>query len=71
MSGWWAKFLVIFKSLNLTHKNLKIDGIVIPPGVDGEIIQKFPELRDNFDLRFDLVKKFLENKPTKKEIDFF
>ena len=44
MSGWWAKFLVIFKRLNINYKTLKIDGIVIPPGIEGEIFQKFPHL---------------------------
>ena len=71
MSGWWAKFLVIFRCLNQINKNLKIGGLIIPPGVEDDIFQKFPELKNEFDLQYDLVKSFLENKPSNKDIEFF
>lgn len=71
MSGWWAKHLTVYNYLKKKYQNLELQGIVMAPGIEDDIFTKFPETKVNLDLQYDLVKIFLENKPTTKEIDFF
>ena len=71
MSGWWAKLLIIYKCLNKNYENLEMRGLIMAPSVEDELFQKFPEFKNNLDVQYDLVKKFLDNKPSQKEIDFF